>query len=88
MRQRAIRAIEESPGTTLREHQSPAVSDPAWAAMCAYWDDVAFKTKSEQMKKNRGKLRVVHTSGSQSFQEVKAVCIYLSFSLILNCNIT
>lgn len=52
MRQRAAWAVEESHGTTIRDHQPPAVSDAAWAAMCTYWDDAAFKTKSEQVKKN------------------------------------
>lgn len=78
MRQKAARAVVDQPGTTIRDHQPRIVSDLAWEAMCAHWEADDFKKKSEQAKKNRGQLRIVHTTGSQSFEEAKTVsALYL-----------
>lgn len=77
IRQRATQAVEDQPGSTLQDHQLHIVSEAVWYATCMYWDDDAFKTKSEQMKKNRGQLWIIHMTGSESFEEVKSICIYI-----------
>lgn len=71
MRRRVTRAVDDQPGNTIIDHQPLIFSYLAWKAMCVHGDDDDFKKKSEHAKKNYGQLRIVHTTGSQSFQEAK-----------------